>query len=213
MAKKTNAEDFVKFARSKIGTNYVYGMKGTVMTRKQYDDLKARYKDYVWDSDVKKCNTVCCDCSGMLYWGTGVQRGSSQWYEKATERHPISTAADAPIGAMVWCKGHIGVISKKEKGVVYYIAADGSAYGIREVPLSKNRFTHWMLDTNVFDYSTDNKEDDEVIVKDTVVVNGVEHKVEMIRKDGYTFLKTRDIAELLNVEVDFKGKTPVLKTK
>lgn len=33
----------------------------------------------------------------------------------------------------------------------------------------------------------------------------------MIRKDGTTFVKTRDIAEVLGWKVDSKGKVPVIE--
>lgn len=54
------------------------------------------------------------------------------------------------------------------------------------------------------------KEEEEVIEKDKVIVNGVENTVEMIRKDGYTFIKTQDIAKLLDLKISNKGRIPVL---
>ena len=35
----------------------------------------------------------------------------------------------------------------------------------------------------------------------------------MIYKDGTTYIKTRDIAELLGLKINNKGKVPVLDTK
>jgi len=35
----------------------------------------------------------------------------------------------------------------------------------------------------------------------------------MIRKNGVTYLKTRDIAKILGLSVSSKGKIPVLKNK
>ena len=65
MPKMTGME-LVAFARSKIGTPYVYGMKGTVMTLANYNYLKNQYGKMVWDSDVKKVGQVCVDCSGLI---------------------------------------------------------------------------------------------------------------------------------------------------
>ena len=50
----------------------------------------------------------------------------------------------------------------------------------------------------------------EVIEKDKIIVDGKECKVSMIRKDGVTYVKTRDIAELVGYQVGSQGKVPVL---
>lgn len=57
------------------------------------------------------------------------------------------------------------------------------------------------------------EKDDEVVEKDKIIVNDKEHTVSMIRKDELTYVKTRDIANALNLEVSNKGKIPVLKAK
>ena len=132
----TNLE-LIKFAKSKIGTPYVYGMKGEVMTSAKYAILKNLYKDLVWDSDIRKVNKVCVDCSGLISWATHKIRGSSQFKEMAKEVHPISTISKAPLGVAVWRQGHIGIYI----GNGEYIAADGSAYGVRINKLSKTNFT------------------------------------------------------------------------
>ena len=209
MPKMTGME-LVAFARSKIGTPYVYGMKGTVMTLANYNYLKGQYGKMVWDSDVKKVGQVCVDCSGMISWACGVVLGSAQWFERANVKRPISSIKDAPLGALVWQKGHIGVYSGMRNGVPYYIAADGSAYGVREVPVSRNRFTHWLLVEDVFSYEM---EAEEVVEKDTIIINGKEYEVNMIRKDGVTYIKTRDLAQAEGIEVGSKGRTPVIAIK
>lgn len=168
MSKMTGLE-LVAFARSKIKTPYVYGMKGEVMTKAKYDWLKKTYGDLVWDSDAKKIGKVCVDCSGLISWASGVMLGSTQWMNKANVKKPISTISEAPIGALVWMQGHIGIYVGKKNNVPYQIAADGSAYGVREVPLSYNKFTHWLLVESVFTYnysnSSQNEGSDEDMVK------------------------------------------------
>lgn len=142
---KTNIE-LVKYARSKIGVPYVYGMKMQVMTKSMYDTLKSMYGSMVWNSDVNKVGKVCCDCSGLISSFTGIVRNSANYYSTAIKREPISTIDKAPIGALVWMQGHIGVYSgKKADGKHYYIAEDGSAYGCREVTLNNNKWTHWLI--------------------------------------------------------------------
>jgi len=204
-------KELVAFCRSKIGTPYIYGAKGKVMTKDKYDDLRRIYgKKYVWDSDAKKIGRVCVDCSGLISWACNRPLNSAGWKGLANVVRPISSIADAPVGALVWCTGHIGVYTGMKNGVPYYVAADGSAYGVREAPISKNRFTHWLLVEDVFSYE---EEDEEVIEKDTIIVNGEKHQVDMIRKDGYTFLKTRDIAALVGYQAGSQGRTPVLTRK
>lgn len=50
----------------------------------------------------------------------------------------------------------------------------------------------------------------EVVEKDKIIVDGKEFKVHMIRKEGVTYVKTRDFAEVTGYQVSNQGKTPVL---
>jgi hypothetical protein len=203
-------QELVTFARSKLGTPYVYGMKGAVMTQANFNYLQNRYgKKIVWESDVKKVGKVCVDCSGLIAWATGKILSSTQLYEKAIHKELINTVKNAPIGALVWMQGHVGIYTGMKENVPYYIAADGSAYGVREVSLSKNQFTHWLL----MDFIEYEMEDEEVVEREKIIVDGKECEADMIRKDGVTYIKTRDIAELLGLKVGSKGKVPVIDTK
>lgn len=208
MAKKMTGKELVDFCRSKIGTAYVFGMKGKVMTEANFQYLYNTYgRSKVPYSDHAKVGKVCVDCSGLISWACGVVLGSGQWMNRANVKKPIATLRQAPIGALVWMDGHIGVYSGMKNGVHHYIAADGSKYGVREVPISQNRFTHWLLVESVFDYEMG---EEEMVEKDTIIVDGKKHEVNMIRKDGVTYVKTRDIAELVGYQVGSQGKMPVL---
>ena len=72
MAKKMTGKELVAFCRSKIGTPYVYGMKGKIMTEQNYKFLKNTYGKMVWLSDRDKIGKVCVDCSGLISWACGV---------------------------------------------------------------------------------------------------------------------------------------------
>lgn len=203
-------QELVTFARSKLGTKYVYGTKGELLTQANYNYLRKAYgKNMVWDSDEDKVGEICVDCSGLFSWATGVVLSSTQMFDRAIRKEPISTIKMAPIGAAVWMKGHIGMYTGLKSGVPYYIAADGSAYGVREVPLSKNKFTHWLL-MKYIDYT---EVDDEMVSKENIILNGKEIFVDAIRKDGYVFVKVRDLAQSPNVLVTNKGSVPVLDIK
>lgn len=199
-------EELVAFAKSKLGVPYVYGMKGKVMTEALYDSLKKTYGNLVWDSDRQKIGKVCCDCSGLISWATGIARSSQNYHDTALEIEPISTIAKAPIGAAVWRKGHIGIYI----GNGEYIAEDGSAYGCRINKLRNAGFTHWLKLKDI-DYTE--QEDSEMVEQAKLIVNGNEFVVERILKDGTNYIKIRDLADALGYIVSNKGSTPVLTKK
>lgn len=93
------AAGLIAFAKSKIGTPYVYGAKGTVMSLAKIQALRKMYgSNCVWESDDKKAGRVCVDCSGLISWYTGIVRGSGQYKSTAVEVIPISKRSDAHIG-------------------------------------------------------------------------------------------------------------------
>lgn len=156
--RKMTGQELVEFCRGKIGTPYVYGAKSEMMTTGLFDDLRRRYPQYVPLSDRKKVGKVCVDCSGLITWACGRPLNSAGWEAAADEKHPIATLGSAPVGALVWMPGHIGIYSGKKDGVCHYIAADGSKHGVRETSIINNGFTHWLLVRDVFEY----EEEDEV---------------------------------------------------
>lgn len=194
----------IKFAESKIGTPYVYGMKGSVLTTGKYEQLREIYGDLVWKSDRNKIGKVCVDCSGLISWYTGRLRGSAQYKEVATSVHPISTIANAPLGALVWRSGHIGIYV----GNGEYIAADGSAYGVRRNKLSKTNFTHWFLCADIAYIQKEVKE--EMVEDSKVIVNGKEIAVKRILNNGTNYIAIRDVANALGYTVGYKGNIAVL---
>lgn len=200
-------QELVAFAKSKLGVPYVYGMKGEVMTEAIYNQLKQVYGDFVWDSDRQKIGKVCCDCSGLISWATGIARSSQNYYDTALEVHPIAAIDKAPIGAAVWRKGHIGIYI----GNGEYIAEDGSAYGCRINNLHKAGFTHWLKLKDI-DYTAE-PEDAEMVEQSKILVNGKEYTVERILKDGVNYVKIRDIANVLGFTVSHKGSMAVLTKK
>ena len=201
-----NNTELVRFAESKIGTAYVYGMKGAVMTQADYDRLKNSYGDMVWDSDKNKIGQVCVDCSGLISWATGIIRNSQGYHDTAVSVHPISTVSQAPIGAAVWQKGHIGIYT----GNGTYIAADGSAYGVRRNSLSKASFTHWF---KIVDIDYVEQGDEEVVERSKIIVEGQEMPVERILKDGSNYIKATDFSGAMGLEIGHKGNVATFDTE
>ena len=57
------------------------------------------------------------------------------------------------------------------------------------------------------------KEDLEVVENINIEVDGLDYTVSAINKDGYTYIKTRDIASACGFDVSNKGKMPILTSK
>lgn len=57
------------------------------------------------------------------------------------------------------------------------------------------------------------KEDLEVVENINIEVDGLDYTVSAINKDGYTYIKTRDIAVACGYDVSNKGATPILTKK
>ena len=201
---KTNL-GLVEFAKSKLGTPYVYGAKGQMLTQAEYNRLKKAYGNFVWDSDSNKIGKVCVDCSGLISWYTAIVKGSSQ-FKTESEAQPISTIAKAPIGAAVWFKGHIGIYI----GNGEVIEAKGSSFGVVQTKVSQGSWTHWF---KLMDVEYIIEEAAEMIEKIKIIVDDKEQYVDGIRKDDYVYVKIRDIGEAIGAKVSNQGRTPVLTTK
>lgn len=145
------AAGLVAFVKTKLGTPYVYGAKGTVLTQAKFNWLKKTYPNCIHERDAAKVGKVCVDCSGLISWYTGVSMGSSQYKSKATKVLPISQISQAVPGCALWLNGHIGVYI----GNGECIEARGSAYGCVKTKVSQRNFTH-ILWINTIDYSDAN---------------------------------------------------------
>lgn len=192
----------VEFCRNNLGIPYVYGCKMEILTKSKFTYLQNKYgKSYVWDSDKNKIGKLCCDCSGFISAYTKKQLGSSQYYSSAKEIHSITKIEDAPIGVLVWMKGHIGVFTGYKNGIPYYAAEDGSAYGSREVPLSYNNFTHWLvMDNFEYDYTSaykhpfKTKGDDEMVESKPMFIDGKEYSnIKQINKGDSVYVAVSDL--------------------
>lgn len=139
------ANELVNFAKSKLGTNYVYGMKGAVLTDSKLRSLANSYPKYLtYNKEKGKIGTVCTDCSGLISWCTGKVRGSSQYKETATRIETINNISGAVAGCALWQQGHIGIYI----GNGECIEARGSAYGTVKTKVANRKFTHilWLCD-------------------------------------------------------------------
>lgn len=147
---KLTGKELVQFATGKLGTPYVYGAKGAdgAFTQARLNFLAKNYPSMFTAAYIAKAKKfvgkVCCDCSGLISWCTGKVLGSAQLYATADKRGLIKDIASAPIGAILWKSGHVGVYI----GNGYCIEEKGIDYGCVKSKVSNTKFTHWLL----FDY-------------------------------------------------------------
>ena len=146
------ASGLVSFVKDKLGTAYVYGAKGEVLTKDKYSMLRSMYGDMVWQTDILKVGKVCVDCSGLISWYTGTVRNSTDYKNTATKVLTIDKISQAVPGCAVWQQGHIGVYI----GNGEVIEARGSAYGVVKTKVKERSFTHvlWLKD---IDYTSAQK--------------------------------------------------------
>lgn len=69
---------------------------------------------------------------------------------------------------------------------------------------------HFEIDSK---WKYEEEEEEVKVEKDKIIVDGKEHTVQMIRHEGVTYIKTRDVANAIGLDVSSKGRIPVLTTK
>ena len=147
---KLTGKGLAEHCRGKLGTPYIYGAKGAYgkLTISFLNSLIGSYKNVFTNTYIvqakKYIGQICTDCSGLISWYTGKDIGSYQMYATAARKEPISTVKQAPIGAVLWKSGHVGV----KVDDAYCIEAKGINYGTVKTKITDTSFTHWLL----FDY-------------------------------------------------------------
>ena len=152
MSKTRNG--LIEHCKSKLGTPYVFGAKGEVMTQARINQLAREnpgtYTSAYKAKAAKYIGQRCTDCSGLISWYTGRIRGSYNYHDTAVERVSIDHLNESMIGWALWKPGHIGVYI----GDGYCIEAKGINYGTIR---SKVSSTAWqkVLKLCDIDYTTD----------------------------------------------------------
>ena len=140
MSDKRKVNGLVEFVKSKVGTPYVYGAKGEVMTEARIQQLKRENPSMFTSTYVAKARKFigqqCTDCSGLISWYTGIIRGSYNFHDTADKRVSIGALDESMIGWALWKPGHIGVYI----GGGYCVEAKGIDYGTIK---SKVSATNW----------------------------------------------------------------------
>lgn len=142
----------IEHCKSKLGTPYVFGAKGEILTKAGLDRL-ARENPGTYTSAYKTkaskfVGQHCTDCSGLISWYTGRIRGSWDYKESADKAIGIDRLDETMVGWALWKPGHIGVYI----GDGWCIEAKGINYGTIE---SKVSSTAWqeVLKLHDIDYT------------------------------------------------------------
>lgn len=161
---KLTGKELAQFALSKLGTPYVYGAKGALgnLSQSWLNVLIRSYPGIYTPSYITKSKKyvgkVATDCSGLISWYTGKNLSSSMMKSTASYVGSIKDIHKAPVGAVLWRQGHVGVYI----GQGQCVEARGINYGVVRSKVSKRDFTHYLL----FDYiDYDNKSQVETVNK------------------------------------------------
>jgi cell wall-associated NlpC family hydrolase len=145
MSVALTGKGLVKFAESKLGTPYVYGAKGGVLSQNQINSWARSYPNVYSQSYINKAmkfvGMKCTDCSGLISWYTGKVLGSATLYSQAVKRITISNIDKAPVGAILWKSGHVGVYL----GNGYCIEAKGINYGTVKTKVSATAWKYALI--------------------------------------------------------------------
>lgn len=144
------AHEVIKRAKDmiKAGYVYVYGYKGTKVTREGVNVLAKQYPSVYTDSiksmAMRKIGKMGIDCSGFVCKAAGITPiGSTQIKDSASKLYPVHDTSHIKNGMFIWKQGHIGLIEVDSKGNKYILEAKGTAYDLTKSKWS-DRASHFM---------------------------------------------------------------------
>ena len=84
-------------------------------------------------------------------------------------------------------------------------------YGVRRNSLSKAKFTHWLILKDIT-YLAE-QEDDEVVERSKIIVEGQEVAVNRILKEDTNYIKAMDFSDAIGLEIGHKGNVATFDTE
>lgn len=152
----------VNFAKAAKAANvhYIYGCAYEKLTVARLVELYNKYPKYISKSRYNYAknnyiNTLCTDCSGLVYGYTKdvKRRTSAALYNQASVRKQINfnNLSEIPVGAVLWRDGHVGIYIGNGQD----IEAQGFDTGIVIRNVKDTKFTHYLL-FNDFSYKNPN---------------------------------------------------------
>lgn len=164
MARRKTNRTLVDYAISRLGTGYLYGTYGKILTPeilsaklRQYPTKVQPHLEYIRKQWMGK---PVQDCVGLIkghYWtddeGRIVYRldklpdlSANGLFDAATKKGPIAELPDTR-GILLWKKGHVGVYVGDEE----VVEAHGSLSGVIRTKLHETKWTHW-FECSFIDY-------------------------------------------------------------
>lgn len=140
-------QGLVDFCKSKVGTPYFYGSKMEILTKDFMNLMHRMYPSTVTESYMQKAmqkgmiGRVCVDCSGLIGAYRHKQIGTSQMFQDAFIKAPISDWQNFVNGAVLYREGHVGVLSI-EDGKRYVYESKGIDYGVVKSDFNPSKWTH-----------------------------------------------------------------------
>lgn len=136
------ASQLVTNAKKYLGYKYIYAAKGSKYTLEQIKAFAKMYPSVYTQSylarTLKNANQLATDCSGLIYLASNktINLGSTGMRDRAKAKGEIVPVADAPIGAVLWKQGHVGIkISDME-----HIESRGVDYGVVIKPITSQKW-------------------------------------------------------------------------
>jgi len=107
------ASGLIQHCKDKLGTPYVYGAKGEVLTQAILDRLAwenpGTYTSTYKAKAAKYIGQHCTDCSGLISWYTGRIRGSYNYQDTAVERIGVDHLDESMVGWRLEAGTHRGI--------------------------------------------------------------------------------------------------------
>lgn len=154
-AKYTNV-GLVQYLKSKLGTPYVYGTDGAILTKNKLDILRKTYPGTYTDSYYNKCceyiGKQTFDCSGSINsytfddgknYNAAKDYSSYSIYSQSKKIVPISQVKSMPIGSILWRSGHVG--TKIDDNYCIETRSAWYPQGLEKRLISAGKWTHVVL--------------------------------------------------------------------
>ena len=131
-----------EYAVSLLGSPYMYGVNGLVVTEALIQSKANQYPNMYTDGYIVKCRKligkVAYDCSSITDLYLGKDRSANGWLASCSEKGAISTMPDI-VGLIVHKDGHMGI----HVGGCYAVEARGIDYGIVKTKIDGRPWTSW----------------------------------------------------------------------
>lgn len=129
------------------GYVYVYGYKGTKITKSGVNALARQYPSVFTYSikaiALKKVGKIGIDCSGYVSQATKTSfGGSTNIKDNLTELRKVSDDSNVMDGMVIWRQGHIATIEVDSSGNAFINEAQSTAGDLKRTPW-KDRASHF----------------------------------------------------------------------